>query len=159
MEHLLIILFVLFSLVSALLERRKRRLAREQAERRARESAEVDSEEEEDWPSFPIGDPFEQLPQPSPLSRVDEEELERQTLAAEQRSQEMEKRAREMKRLAEEAQSRRTAREAVQEAMHRREGSPPTSEFPLRLDPRTARQAVIYAEILGRPKSERREGI
>ena len=161
MEHLLIILFVLFSIVSALLERRKRRLAREQAERRARErdSAEIEPEEEEDWPSFPMGDPFDQVPQPSPLPGVDVEELERQALAAEQRTQEMEKRAMEMERLSEEAQPRRRAREAVQEAMQRKEASLPTAGIPLKLDPESARLAVIYAEILGRPKSERREGV
>jgi hypothetical protein len=158
-EHLLIILFVLFSIVSALLGRRKRRLARQQAEKRARQPAEIEAEEEEDWPSFPMGDPFEQAPLPGPLARVDEEELENQALAAEQRAQEMEERAREIERLAAEMQSRPRAREAVQETKHLQKVSPKTGEKRWKLDAQSARQAVVYAEILGRPKSERREGI
>ena len=80
MEGLLLVLFLLFSVATALLERRKRRQQLEEAKERQQQQRErgemaptaLEEEEEVDeewggWP-FPSGDPFEQ-PQAKPVAR------------------------------------------------------------------------------------------
>ena len=82
MEQLLLILFLLFSVISALLERRKRRRQmEEESERRQKQTedgvpapkAEQEREEEEEWGGwpFPGGDPFEPRPTPPPTAQAE----------------------------------------------------------------------------------------
>ena len=193
MEQLLFLLFVLFSVVSALLERRKRkRQLEEQRKAGTPEKAEREEEEEETWP-FPMGgDPFEPVRQrrPSrPPGEEPEEERAPQPVAAEvageqeepeppsrpnifQRledfAREEERRARdeEERVLAEQERARQLERRATETAGRVRERARPRSE-PVEqprvakrkrrskwsLTPETARDAIVYAEIFGKPKA------
>ena len=201
MEQYLILLFVLFSIVSALLERRKRarqleeaRVAREKRLERERQHGgtpaaepELEAEEadqEEAWP-FPMGgDPFdprppgrrearvpeeaevedEAMPEPTRQSRSLMEVLEDQLRDAEQRARREQKdelrrereRAEQMARALRDSRPRQRMDDLVQKrldgekaAVHRRQRSKWI------LNSRSARDAVVYAEILGPPKAER----
>jgi hypothetical protein len=157
MEHLLFLLFVLFSVGSALLERRKRKLARqraEEAEKRGQKAASPEAEEGQPW-SFPTTDPFELEPAPE---RISDEELERQALAAARRGQELEAQARQLERQAQEPKPRRRVQELVREALaQKREGSPaPRRRKGWAFSAEQARRGIVYAEILGKPKADRR---
>ena len=163
MELLIFLLAILFSIFSALMERRRRRREHEEAQRQHAEidqqhaggdpAAPVVAEEEkekEEEPTFgwPFdGDPFEE----PVLAEVDPAEAEREALEAE--------------RLALEAERRAVA--AEQQAMERLTETKPQDvgekQQPRRtrsrwfLTPQTARDAIVYMEILGKPKSEREE--
>ena len=163
MELLIFLLAILFSIFSALMERRRRRREHEEAQR---QHAEIDQQhagvdpaapvvaeeqkEKEEEPTFgwPFdGDPFEE----PVLAEVDPAEAEREALEAE--------------RLALEAERRAVA--AEQQAMERLTETKPQDvgekQQPRRtrsrwfLTPQTARDAIVYMEILGKPKSEREE--
>ena len=163
MELLLFLLAILFSIFSALMERRRRRKQVEEAQRQHAEIGEQRAEvnpaapvvaeeekEKEEEPTFgwPFdGDPFEE----PVLAEVDPAEAEREALEAE--------------RLALEAERRAVA--AEQQAMARLTETKPQDvgekQRPRRtrshwfLTPQTARDAIVYMEILGKPKSEREE--
>jgi hypothetical protein len=156
MEHLLFLLFVLFSVGSALLERRKRKLARSREEEAARrgERVEVSEDEEEAW--IPTTDPFELEPPPERISTA---ELERQALEAAQRTQEAEVRARELERQAGEQRPQRRVEELVQEVLQQKRMKPAARRKKgWSISAEKARQGIIYAEILGKPKATRRDG-
>ena len=161
MELLIFLLAILFSVFSALMERRRRRREHEEAQQQHAEAEQqhadvhpaapvVVEEKKEEEPSFgwPFdGDPFEE---PVP-AEVDPAEAEREALEAE--------------RLALEAERRAVA--AEQQAMARRPETEPEDAGEKRrprrtrnrwfLTPQTARDAIVYMEILGKPKSEREE--
>ena len=161
MELLLFLLAILFGIFSALMERRRRR---KQVEEAQQQHAEIDQQHAEVNPAAPVvaeekkeeeptfgwpfdGDPFEE---PVP-AEVDPAEAEREALEAE--------------RLALEAERRAVA--AEQQAMERLTETKPQDigekQQPRRtrshwfLTPQTARDAIVYMEILGKPKSEREE--
>jgi hypothetical protein len=196
-EQLLFLLFVLFSVVSALLERRKRKRQREEQRKAGTpEKAEREEEREETWP-FPMGgDPFEPV-RPRRSSRPAEEELgeERspEPAAAEvvgdreepeppsrpnifQRledfAREEEGRARaedervradqERVRQLEQSVSGRQPAERVRERATPRLEPVKTVQVSKRkrrgkwsLTRKTARDAIVYAEIFGKPKADR----
>ena len=196
-SQLLFLLFILFSVVSALLERRKRKRANEEAQRRAagqnppvEDELEEEGEELQQWP-FPMGDdPFEpprQRPRASRSAAPDEEEdavsdageagtvpapavplprkpallerLEREALEIERHAQVVEAQAKESAAQLQQVQPRRRVQELVRDQVaHRRaEQSVPRAKKKgrWRLTANSARDAVVYAEILGPPKAER----
>ena len=74
----------------------------------------------------------------------------------------MQHQAQELERQAREVQPRRRMDELVREKIAQQEAQKGAVKVRKRkgkwtLDPQSARQAVVYSEILGRPKSERRE--
>lgn len=161
MELLLFLLAILFSVFSALMERRKRRRRLEEAQRKHDEAdlaAPVVAEEErEEEPAFgwPFdGDPFEEpvLAEADPTAAEREAlEAERQALAAEQHA------------VAAEKQAMERQMETTRLSSPKSKPQEPNEEQRLRtrsrwfLNPQTARDAIIYMEILGKPKSEREE--
>jgi hypothetical protein len=188
-EQYLVVLFILFSIVSALLERRKRaKQLAEQAQQRAlreqnmeRQEAsssvpppsaqEAVEEEEMGWPFS--SDAFQQeLPQSRPLSQVEVVELE--ALEAERRALEAERHALHVERAALAASQgaarspsgadRRADRQRVsdlvrqhaeQERARKRQTGEARRVGKWHLCPETARDAIVYSEILGRPRAER----
>lgn len=187
MEQLLLILFLLFSVISALLERRKRRRQMEEAQRRQQQTedgapvpqAEQEKEEEEEWGGwpFPGGDPFEPRPTPPPTARAEPDEgevvvlesaapadgqslleqLERQAQEAEQRARDEEERARERAQEIQQSRQRMAARMRQLGSAGAPGEARPRGRSPWRLTPDRARQAVVYAEILGPCKADRDE--
>ncbi len=173
MEILLFILFMLFSVVSSLLERRKRKRelesAREAQQARAQrmESGAQEEEEEEEevtlgWPFGGGKDPFED----EVLSRRfgDVQRLGESTTPSSQHKAESTVTAtysaqREQKRAA--ASSRKSLSEVLHERANSAGGRRPmgTSRRAGRwtLDAQKARDAIVYAEIIGPPKGMRDE--
>jgi len=161
MELLLFALAILFSIFSALMERRKRRKRLEEAQQQHAEieqqHAEVNpaapvvvEEKKEEEPTFgwPFdGDPFEE----PVLAEVDPAEAEREALEAERQALEAEQRAVAAEKLAMERLTETKPEDAGEERRPRRTRS---HWF---LTPQTARDAIVYMEILGKPKSEREE--
>ena len=175
MELLLFILFLLFSMFSALMERRKRRKqveeaqAQQEARRKRREEVEDDvvnapqpvaveakKEEEEEtsfgWPFE--GDPFEDF---RPAKEPEQEGLdaERAALDAERRALDAERRALAMERMSLETRPTGGVSERFHRAATKRGAAPRLKLGRWRLDARRARDAVVYMEILGKPKAER----
>ena len=187
---------MLFSVVSALLERRKRKRQREEQRQDSGPGKAEREEEEETWP-FPMGgDPFEPV-RPRRPSRPAEEELEEERSpppeAAEvvgdreepeppsrpnifQRlgdfAREEERRVRaedervradqERVRQLEQRASGRQPAERVRERATPRPKPVKTVQVSKRkrrgkwsLTPKTARDAIVYAEIFGKPKADR----
>ena len=160
MELLLFLLAILFSIFSALMERRRRRREHEEAQQQHTEIeqqyAEVDpaapvvvEKEKEEEPTFgwPFdGDPFEE----PVVAEVDPAEAEREALEAERQALEAERRAAAAEKLAmerlEEAKTQADEKQRPRRAGNR-----------WFLTPQTARDAIVYMEILGKPKSEREE--
>ena len=161
MELLLFALAILFSIFSALMERRKRRKRLEEAQRQHAEidqqHAEVNpaetvvvEEKKEEEPTFgwPFdGDPFEE----PVLAEVDPAEAEREALEAERQALEAERRTVAAEKLAMERLKETKPQESGEVRRPRRTRS---RWF---LTPQTARDAIVYMEILGKPKSEREE--
>ena len=161
MELLLFLLAILFSIFSALMERRRRRKQAEEAQQQHAEieqqHAEVNpaapvvaEEEKEEDPTFgwPFnGDPFEE----PVLAEVDPAEAEREALEAERQALEAEQRAVAAEKLAMERLTETKPQDVGGEQRPRRTRS---HWF---LTPQTARDAIVYMEILGKPKSEREE--
>ena len=160
MELLLFTLAILFSIFSVLMERRKRRKRREEEQQHAQIEQQhagvnpaapvVVEEEKEEEPSlgWPFdGDPFDE-PVPAEVEPIAAErealEAERQALAAERRAVAAEKQA--MERL--------IATKPQDSGEKRR---PRRTRGRWFLNPQTARDAIVYMEILGKPKSEREE--
>ena len=154
MELLIFLLAILFSVFSALMERRRRRKEVEEAQQQHTEvnpaAPVVAEEKKEEEPTFgwPFdGDPFEEpvVAEAEPAEAEQEAlEAERQALEAERRSAEAEKQA--MERL--------TETEPKDTGEVRRSRRTRNRWF---LTPQTARDAIVYMEILGKPKSEREE--
>ena len=152
MEVLLFILAILFSVFSALMERRRRRKQLEEAQQQHAEvqpaKPVVAEPEKEEEPAF--GWPFDGDPFEEPV-RV---EVEADPVEAEREALEAERAA-----LAVERRTVAAERQAVERLMEPR----PAARRPRRarnrwfLNPQTARDAIIYMEILGKPKSEREE--
>ena len=165
MEQLIFVLFILFSLFSVLMERRKRkRQAAQQAAPEQARQGDMETEEvgEESW-SFPT-DPFELEPQKP--QRLQEEEAtaaaQQEALDAEERAQVMEHQVQDLERQARRGQPRRSAAELVREKLAREQQRAQTEKKKnkrWKLNPERARQAIVYAEILGRPKAERDEEV
>ena len=161
MELLLFALAILFSIFSALMERRKRRKRLEEAQQQHAEIEQqhadinpaapvVVEEKKEEEPSFgwPFdGDPFDE---PVP-AEVDPAETEREALEAEREALEAERRAVAAEKLAMERLKETKPEDAGEVRRPRRTRS---RWF---LTPQTARDAIVYMEILGKPKSEREE--
>ncbi len=147
MELLIFILAILFSVFSALMERRRRRKQLEEAQQQHADvnpaTLVVAEEEKEEEPTFgwPFdGDPFEEpvLAEVDPAAAEQEElEAEREAPAAERQD---------MERLTE-----TKPQDSGEEQRPRRKRSRWV------LNPQTARDAIVYMEILGKPKSEREE--
>jgi flagellar biosynthesis/type III secretory pathway M-ring protein FliF/YscJ len=161
MELLLFALAIVFGVFSALMERRKRRRRLEEAQQQHAEIEQqhveinpaapvVVEEEKEEEPSFgwPFdGDPFEE----SVPAEVDPAEAEREALEAERQAVEAERRAVAAEKRAMERLTETKPEDAGEERRPRRTRS---RWF---LNPQTARDAIVYMEILGKPKSEREE--
>ena len=161
MELLLFLLAILFSIFSALMERRRRRREHEEAQQQHTEIeqqyAEVDpaapvvvEKEKEEEPTFgwPFdGDPFEE----PVVAEVDPAEAEQEALEAERQALEAERRAVAAEKLAMERLEETKSQESGEKRRPRRTGN---RWF---LTPQTARDAIVYMEILGKPKSEREE--
>ena len=163
MELLLFALAILFSIFSALMERRRRRREHEEAQQQHTEIeqqyAEVnpaapvvaEKEKEEDptfgWPFD--GDPFEE----PVVAEADPAEAEREALEAERQALEAERRAvaAEQQAMARLTETKSEDEDAGETQRPRRTGN---RWF---LTPQTARDAIVYMEILGKPKSEREE--
>ena len=165
MELLLFLLAILFSIFSALMERRRRRRQVEEAQQQHAEidqqHAEVnpaapvvakEEKEKEEEPSF--GWPFDGDPFEEPVLdevEVDPAEAEREALEAEREALEAERRAVVAEKLAMERLTETKPEDAGEAQRPRRTRS---RWF---LTPQTARDAIVYMEILGKPKSEREE--
>ena len=161
MELLLFALAILFSIFSALMERRKRRKRLEEAQQQhadiEQQHADINpatpvvaEEEKEEEPSFgwPFdGDPFDE---PVP-AEVNPAEAEREVLEAERLALEAERRSMAAEKLAMERMTETKSEDADEKRRPRRTRS---RWF---LTPQTARDAIVYMEILGKPKSEREE--
>jgi len=161
--------------------------ARKAREGRPASESEVSELEEEEgpqelWP-FPMGDdPFEParpeqqerlsreeqvegdifqegLPEPMPPSTPQAselvQELERQAEEAEERAKLEEQKAQEVARQAREVQSRRRMKDLVQERLF--DEVAPCRGMKWSLTAKSARDAVVLAEILGRPTAERND--
>ena len=178
MEQLLLVLFLLFSVFSALMERRKRRRQKEEAEQQKQRQQEqgepksaapaaADEEEEEewgDWP-FPSGDPFERQ-QPQSVERQPEamppatdeaqmlvEQLEQQAQAAEAPARRTTASERQQQ-LRSVSASQRVRQVRKSPADTARKGS---GGGRYRVTAKTARDAVVYAELFGPCKAEQEE--
>ena len=163
MELLLFALAILFSIFSALMERRKRRKRLEEAQQQHAEieqqHAEVNpaapvvvEEKKEEEPSFgwPFdGDPFEE----PVLAEVDPAEAEREAIEAERQALEAERRA----MVAEQQAMERLTEAKPEDADENEKQRPRRTRSHWFLTPQTARDAIVYMEILGKPKSEREE--
>ena len=163
MELLLFLLAILFSIFSALMERRRRR---KQVEEAQQQHAEIDQQHAEVNPAAPVvaeeekekeeeptfgwpfdGDPFEE----PVVAEVDPAEAEREALEAERQALEAERRAVAAEQLAMERLTETKPEDASEAQRPRR------SRSHWFLTPQTARDAIVYMEILGKPKSEREE--
>ena len=85
--------------------------------------------------------------------------MERQALELEERSREVEQQARDLERQAQESPPRRRVEELVGEVVRQKQQKPEANARQARwsLSAKEARRGIIYAEILGKPKAERRE--
>jgi hypothetical protein len=170
MEQVLFLLFVLFSIVSWLLERRKKaKQVEEQRRRREQqqqepEPSQIEVEEEDEEVAWPFGGTLveEEQSQESMAEAAEAGTLasEREALVAERRALEVERMALEVARQASGQQSPQRMTDLLRK---RAEQEQPASSRPLqigkwKIDPEKARDAIVYAEILGKPKAERREG-
>ena len=154
MELLIFLLAILFSVFSALMERRKRRKRLEEAQQQHAEvnpaAPVVAEEKKEEEPTFgwPFdGDPFEE----PVVAEVDPAEAEQEALEAERQALEAERRAVAAEKLAMERLTETKPQDAGEERRPRR------TRNRWFLTPQTARDAIVYMEILGKPKSEREE--
>ena len=161
MELLIFLLAILFSVFSALMERRRRRREHEEAQQQHTEidqqHAEVNpaapvvaEEKKEEEPTFgwPFdGDPFEE----PVVAEVDPAEAEQEALEAERQALEAERRTVEAEKLAMERLTETKPEDTGEERRPRR------TRNRWFLTPQTARDAIVYMEILGKPKSEREE--
>ena len=160
MELLIFLLAILFSVFSALMERRRRRREHEEAQQHAeidQQHAEVNpaapvvaEEKKEEEPTFgwPFdGDPFEE----PVVAEADPAEAEQEALEAERQALEAERRTVAAEKLAMERLKETKPEDAGEERRSRR------TRNRWFLTPQTARDAIVYMEILGKPKSEREE--
>ena len=173
MEVLLFILFMLFSIVSSLLERRKRKRelesAREAQQARAqrRESGEIEEEEEEEeatlgWPFGGGKDPFEDevlSRRFGDLQRLGEGDTPSLQNKVESTSADAASAQREQKPAAPSSRQRVSdvLRERASSKGGRRYAGASRRAGRWTLDAQKARDAIVYAEILGPPKGMRDE--
>lgn len=183
MEQLLLLLFLVFSVVSALLERRKRKQQLEEAQARQKErqdagevtapvvDQDVDQEEDEEewggWP-FPSADPFE--PQKKPVRKQAEmpttaegqillQDLERQAAEAERQAELQASVARTYEQKARKVQPAQRVTKLLRDRQQKLAGGPVAKRPPGRykLSPAKTREAIVWAEILGPCKGEQQE--
>ncbi|MDE2707193.1 MAG: hypothetical protein OXI35_19170, partial [Gemmatimonadota bacterium] len=113
--------------------------------------AEEEKEKEEEptfgWPFD--GDPFEE----PVVAEVDPAEAEREALEAERQALEAERRA----MVAEQQAMERLTETKSEDAYENEKQRPRRTRSHWFLTPQTARDAIVYMEILGKPKSEREE--
>ena len=154
MELLIFLLAILFSVFSALMERRRRRREHEEAQQQHAEvnpaAPVVAEEKKEEEPTFgwPFdGDPFEE----PVVAEADPAEAEQEALEAERQALEAERRAVAAEKLAMERLTETKPEDTGEERRSRR------TRNRWFLTPQTARDAIVYMEILGKPKSEREE--
>jgi hypothetical protein len=171
MEALLFILFVIFSLVSSYMERRKRNreveLARQSQEQRAkRQDQELDEGLNEEW--VHELDPFSErkiVPELviNPKTERQLQELEAESEESERRSSEIERRLVAAERSIQEKEliSTETASKdgngldssLFSSGFKRSASYLPKNTY--KIDARRAREALVFAEIIGPPVSER----
>jgi hypothetical protein len=171
MEALLFILFVIFSLVSSYMERRKRNreveLARQSQKQRAkRQDQELDEGLNEEW--LPDLDPFSDrktVPDlvTHPKTETQLQELESEAEESERRSSEIERRLvaaessiQDKKLLSSEAAYKDATEldsQVFSSGLKRSASYLPKN--PYKIDARRAREALVFAEIIGPPVSER----
>ena len=171
MEALLFILFVIFSLVSSYMERRKRNreveLARQSREQRAkRQGQELDEGLNEEW--VPDLDPFSDrktVPDlvTNPKTESQLQELEAESEESERRSSEIERRLVAAERSIQD-KDRLSSEIASKDAMGLGSSVFPSGfkrsasylpKNPYKIDAKRAREALVFAEIIGPPVSER----
>ena len=174
MEIVLFLLFLLFSMFSALMERRKRRKQLEEAAQQQEAISERQDqaeesearapvvEEQKEEPSFgwPFeGDPFEDFKPAAKEAEPDSSkeeglepvvESELVVPAVDDRALEMERWRQETRAQKSEEVQRRKSRKRSRAGRRARVGH-------WALNPQKARDAVVYMEILGKPKSERED--
>jgi len=168
MEQLLFLLFILFSVVSWLLERRKKakRLEEQQIRREQQPQnpspSQTEVEDEDEEVSWPFGGELAA----EPLQESFAETAEHQTLASEREALTAERRALEVERMALEVARQASGQQSGQRMTdllrQRAAQEQPAASQPLqigqwKIDPKKARDAIVYAEILGKPKGERTE--
>lgn len=160
MEVLLFILAILFSVFSALMERRKRRKRLEEAQQQQHVEVHpakpvVAEQEKEEEPTF--GWPFDGDPFAEPVpaeAEVDPVAAEREALEAEREALAVERRTVAAEKQAMERRMETSPQDSGEERRPRRPRRLRNHWF---LNPQTARDAIIYMEILSKPKSEREE--
>ena len=170
MEVLLFILFMLFSIVSSLLERRKRKRELEsaqQARAQRRESGQTEEEEEEEeatlgWPFGGGKDPFEDevlSRRFGDLQRLGEGDTPLLQNKVESTSADAASAQREQKPAAPSSRQRVSdvLRERTTSKGGRRYAGASRRAGRWTLDAQKARDAIVYAEILGPPKGMRDE--
>ena len=172
MEQLIFLLFVLFSIFSAFREHSKRKnQMKEQRKRRAERqrlphsspSSHPRTERREEFGEDFFGEGVPSPPSPTPLETTERSQretlaVEREALEAEQKALAAERRVLELERTALEAsQPPRRLKDLMYEQRRRDASSPAeeTTRRQWRLDLRTARDAIVYAEILAPPRAER----
>jgi len=171
MEQLLFLLFVLFSIVSWFLERRKKAKQLEEQKRRREQQqqepspAEIEVEEGDEEIAWPFGGELfeeEEAPQDSLAEAAEAGTLasEREALEAERRALQVERMALEVARQASGQQSGKRMTDLLRQRAAQEQPAPsqPLQIGKWKIDPEKARDAIVYAEILGKPKAERREG-
>ena len=175
MEIVLFLLFLLFSMFSALMERRKRRKQLEEAAQQqeairerqgqaeeSEASAPVEVEEQKEEPSFgwPFeGDPFEDFKPAAKETEPDssEEEGLEPVVEPELVVPAVDDRALEMERWRQENRAQKAEEVRRQKSRKRSRTGRRARVGHWDLNPQKARDAVVYMEILGKPKSERED--
>lgn len=169
MEQILLLLFLVFSVVSALLERRKRKQQLEEAQQKQKQRRdagdvaaplELDEDDDEEWGSWPTpsADPFD-IPKAKPVrSQAQDPATEiatpdiPTTMEGQAVLQDLQRQTRDVRR---EQPARRVPglrnRKPLATAVTKRK----VSRY--KLSATKARDAIVYAEILGPCKAEQEE--
>jgi beta-lactamase class A len=170
MEQLLLVLFLVFSVVSALLKRRKQsEEAQKQEEQKKQQgvpasapvSFEEDDDDDEEWGSWPMppGDPFDA--QPKPAATADAQvllyELEDQARAAEERARLQDQEANQRQQQARDVRPAQKVAELIQRQRSVAKKNAGRRGPRYRFTVERAREAVVFTELLGSCKSERNE--
>ena len=172
MEQVLFLLFILFSIVSWFLERRKKAKQLEEQQRRREQQqqepspSQIEVEEGDEEVAWPLGGELFEAEQPPPQDSL-AEAAEAGTLASEREALEAERRALQVERMALEVSRQASGQQPPQRmndllrqraAQEQTAPSQPLQIGKWKIDPKKARDAIVYAEILGKPKAEQREG-
>jgi flagellar biosynthesis/type III secretory pathway M-ring protein FliF/YscJ len=165
MEVLLFVLFVLFSIGSSLLERRKRRKQQEQSREAQQQRPAIETPEQEEstlgWP-FGDGDPLsgEVVPHQAEPEPTAQSLAEQQATEAERRALEVERHALASERYGQQVVvPQQRVKDLVRQHREAERSPNPATRRNVRvgrwhLDAQKARDAIVYAELLGPPKAE-----